>query len=100
MSYPPFLFAIHNHQPVGNFASVVRAAFDDWALPEPVVALTVRAATSTRYTVRASVCTGSHGYSSYECPGNSAESNIKAFPACTFNSCKFRRTAGFCWRGN
>jgi 4-alpha-glucanotransferase len=33
MSHPPFLFAIHNHQPVGNFSHVVRAAFDDCYRP-------------------------------------------------------------------
>ncbi len=33
MSRPPFLFAIHNHQPVGNFEGVVRAAFDDCYRP-------------------------------------------------------------------
>jgi hypothetical protein len=27
MSYPDFLFAVHNHQPVGNFDFVVRSAF-------------------------------------------------------------------------
>jgi hypothetical protein len=29
MSGPLFLFAIHNHQPVGNFDHVVKSAFDD-----------------------------------------------------------------------
>lgn len=33
MSHPVFLFAVHNHQPVGNFEHVVKAAFDDCYRP-------------------------------------------------------------------
>jgi hypothetical protein len=33
MSHPVFLFAVHNHQPVGNFGHVVKAAFDDCYRP-------------------------------------------------------------------
>jgi 4-alpha-glucanotransferase len=33
MSHPVFLFAVHNHQPVGNFDHVVKAAFDDCYRP-------------------------------------------------------------------
>jgi hypothetical protein len=33
MSHPILLFAVHNHQPVGNFDHVVKAAFDDCYRP-------------------------------------------------------------------
>ena len=33
MSHPVFLFAIHNHQPVGNFDHIVKSAFDDCYRP-------------------------------------------------------------------